>query len=460
MDILKKVKQTIEKYNMITKQDHVLIGLSGGPDSVFLLQILSMLKPEYRLNISAAYIDHGLRPGDVPGEIEFCKNLCNSFDINFYTQSIDVKSYAQKQRMNIQEAARILRYGALDQISININAHKIAVAHNADDQAETVIMRLLRGAGPAGLSGIPPVRKKIIRPIIDIEREEIEKFLSEKNIPFIIDPSNASLKYLRNRIRHNLMPVIKSLSPQATKIISKTADILREENDYINVNVTKALMRLMSRRTDKSVELFCNPMEVLNLVILRRALRFVIDSVAGLKGLTFDHIEDIVNLIKKGRSGDRIYLPKGIRAIKGYSTLTITAEPPGKLSTYKITEPHDIYLKESSIVLSLKEIKREDIQNLGDGKNTIYIDRDKIEFPLIIRARKPGDYFYPFGFGRRKKLQDFFVDEKVPRDERDTIPVIESKGEIICIAGYRLDDRFKIDDNTKICLQIKIMPKL
>jgi len=122
------------------------------------------------------------------------------------------------------------------------------------------------------------------------------------------------------------------------------------ENDYINVNVTKALMRLMSRRTDKSVELFCNPMEVLNLVILRRALRFAIDSVAGLKGLTFDHIEDIVNLIKKGRSGDRIYLPKGIRAIKGYSTLTITAEPPGKLSTYKITEPHDIYLKESSIV--------------------------------------------------------------------------------------------------------------
>jgi len=460
MDIIKKVKQTVEKYNMLSIGDHVLVGLSGGPDSVCLLQILNILKPAYKLKISAAYIDHGLRPEDVPKEIEFCRNLCNRLGISFYTQSINVKEFAKTEKVSIQEAARILRYGALEQISININAHKIALAHNADDQAETVIMRLLRGAGPAGLSGIPPVRKKIVRPLIEVERAEIEKFLSEKNISYIIDPSNESLKYLRNRIRKTLMPVIKSISPKATRIISKTADILREENDYINVAVTKALMRLMSRKTDKTVELFCNPMEVLNLVILRRSLRVAIDSVRGLKGLTFDHIEDIIKLIKTGKPGDRIYLPKGIRAIKGYSTLVITAEPPRKLSTYEITEPQEIYLKEASVVLSLKEIKRQELKDFGDGKNTIYADLDKIKFPLIVRARKPGDYFYPFGFGKKKKLQDFFVDEKIPRDERDTVPVIESDGAIVCIAGYRLDDRFKIDDNTKRCLQIKLIPKL
>lgn len=460
MDILKKVKQTIEKYNMLSTADHVLVGLSGGPDSVCLLQVLNMLKTEYRLKISAAYIDHGLRPDDVPKEIEFCKQLCDSLNIPFYTQSIDVREFSKTEKISIQEAARILRYGALDHISINIKAHKIAVAHNADDQAETVIMRLLRGAGPAGLSGIPPVRKKIIRPLIEVERAEIEKFLSEKNISYIIDPSNESLKYLRNRIRKTLMPAIKSISPQAIKIISKTAEILREENDYINVSVTKALMRLMSRKTDKTVELFCNPMEVLNIVILRRALRVAIDSVRDLKGLTFDHIEDIIKLIKTGKPGDRIYLPKGIRAIKGYSTLTVTAELPKKLSTYEINEPADLDLKECNKVLSLREIKREELQDFGDGKNTIYADMDKVKFPLIVRGRKPGDYFYPFGFDKKKKLQDFFVDEKVPRDERDTVPVIESNGDIVCIAGYRLDDRFKIDDNTKRCLQIKIMPKL
>lgn len=460
MDIIKKLKQTIEKYNMLSFGDHVLVGLSGGPDSVCLLCILNIIKPSYKLKISATYIDHGLRPDDIPKEIEFCKKLCESLNIPFYVQSINVKDFAKKEKISIQEAARILRYAALDQISININAPKIAVAHNADDQAETVIMRLLRGAGPAGLSGIPPVRKKIIRPLIEIERTEIERFLAEKNISYIIDPSNESTKYLRNKIRKTLMPVIKTISPEAIKIISRTADILREENDYINVAVTKALMRLMSRKTDKTVELFCNPMEVLNIVILRRALRFAVDSVRDLKGLTFDHIEDIIKLIKIGKTGDRVYLPKGIRAIKGYSTLIITAEPPKKLSRYEITEPQDIYLKESSIILNLKEIKKEELQNFGDGKNIIYIDMDKIKFPLIVRARKPGDYFYPFGFGKKKKLQDFFVDEKIPRDERDTVPIIESEGNIVCIAGYRLDDRFKIDDNTKRCLQIKIIPKL
>lgn len=460
MDIIKKVKQTIEKYNMLSIGDHVLVGLSGGPDSVCLLQILNIFKNSYKLKISAAYIDHGLRPDDVPKEIEFCRKLCDSLNIPFYTQSIDVKDFAKKEKINIQEAARILRYAALDQISININAHKIAVAHNIDDQAETVIIRLLRGAGPAGLSGIPPVRKKIIRPLIEIERTEIEKFLAGKNISYILDPSNESLKYLRNKIRKTLMPVIKTISPQATKIISKTADILREENDYINITVTKTLMRLISRKTDKTVELFCNPMEILNIVILRRALRFAVDSVKDLKGLTFDHIEDIIKLIKTGKTGDRVHLPKGIRAIKGYSTLIITAKALKKLSTYEITEPKDIYLKESSTFLNLKEIKKEELQNFGDGKNIIYIDMDKIKFPLIVRARKPGDYFYPFGFGKKKKLQDFFVDEKIPREERDIVPIIESSGNIVCIAGYRLDDRFKIDDNTKRCLQIKIIPKL
>lgn len=460
MDIIKKVKITVEKYNMLSIGDHVIVGLSGGPDSVCLLKILETLKSTYKLKISAAYIDHGLRPEETPKEIEFCKSLCESFNIPFYTQSVDVKEYAKNEKINTQEAARILRYGALEQITLYINAHKIAVGHNADDQAETVIMRLLRGAGPPGLSGIPPVRKKIIRPLIEVERGEIEKFLKENQIQYIIDSSNETLKYLRNKIRDQLMPVIKSISPMAIKIISNTADILREENDYINVTVTKSLMRLMSRKTDKSVEFFCNPMEVLNIVILRRALRFAIDSVSSLRALTYDHIEDIIKLIKNGKPGDRVYLPNNVRAIKGYATLVITAEPPKKLSTYIINEPQDVYLKEASAVLQLKEIKKDEIQSFGDGKNTIYVDMDKIKLPLIVRARSPGDYFYPFGFGKRKKLQDFFVDEKVPRDERDTVPVIESDGNIVFIAGYRVDDRFKIDDNTKRCLEIKFLPKL
>ncbi len=457
---INKVFDTIEKYNMLSFSDHVLVGLSGGPDSVCLLLTLNQLKSKYNLKISAVYIDHGLRPKDVPKEIEFCKKLCDDLNITFYSHSINVKEFAIKERINLQEAARILRYATFDQISINIKADKIALGHNSDDQAETLIMRLLRGAGPSGLSGIPPVRKKIIRPLIEVERTEIEEFLKKNKVDFVLDSSNENTKYMRNKIRHILMPAIKKISPQATKIISKTADIIREENDYINVSVTKALMRLMSRKTDQKVELFCNPMEVLNIVILRRALRVAIDSFKDLKGIEFDHIEEIIRLIKKGKPGDRIYLPKGIRAIKGYSTIIITSEPPQKLSTYQIDMPKEIAIKEISMTLDIKELSIGEIQDYGNGKNLIYIDAEKIKFPLIIRPRKEGDYLYPFGFGKKKKLQDFFVDEKIPRDERDLIPIIESEGNIVCIVGYRLDDRFKIDHNTKRCLQIKAIAKM
>lgn len=460
MNLIDKVDKTIKKYNMLHFNDHVLVGLSGGPDSVCLVYVLNSFKQKYSLRLSAAYIDHGLRPKDVPKEIEFCENLCKQLNIDFYTKSVSVKEFSLQEKISIQEAARILRYSALEHISLNIKANKIAIAHNADDQAETVLMRLLRGAGPAGLSGIPPVRKKIIRPLIEIERHEIESYLRERGIEFIFDPSNSNIKYFRNRIRHTIMPVIKSICPKATKIISKTAEILREENDYINTSVTKALMRIISRKSEHKVELFCNPMEILNIVVLRRALRFAIDSIKGLKGIEFDHIEEIITLIKKGKPGDRVYLPRGIRAIKGYSTIIITSEPPAKLGTYEIDAPKEIFLKEISMTLSLKLLNREEIADFTGNKTTLYVDADKIKFPVIVRARKEGDYFYPFGFGKRKKLQDFFVDEKVPRDERDSIPIIENQGEIVCIVGYRLDDRYKIEHNTKKCIEIKLTPRL
>lgn len=460
-DFIKKILSTIQKYNMLSYGDHVLIGLSGGPDSVCLLFVLNKLKSPFKLKISAIYFDHGLRPEEIPEEINFCQKICDTLDLNFYTQKINVKEFAEREKINLQEAARILRYEVFDQLSLRIKANKIALGHNADDQAETVLMRLLRGAGPGGLSGIPPVRKKIIRPLIEMEKKEIENFLKENKIQYLLDSSNMKLEYMRNKIRHLLIPVIKEISPQATKIISKTANILREENDYINVAVTKALMRLMSRKTDQKVELFCNPLEVLNIVILRRALRVAIDSVRDLRGIEFDHIEDIIKLIKNGKPGDRIYLPKGIRAIKGYSTIIITAEPPQKLSTYQIHDPNrEIFLKESSMILEIREIPIDKVNDYGNGKNLTYMDAEKVKFPLIIRSRKEGDYFYPLGFGKRKKLQDFFVDEKVPRDERDLVPIIESEGKIVWIVGYRLDDRFKIDHNTKKCLQIKVIPKL
>lgn len=449
---------------MLSAGDHVLAALSGGPDSVCLLTILNKLKAEYSFVLSAAYIDHGLRPDEAPLEIDIAKKLCNSLNMPFSVKAVDVKSYAKNLKLGKQQAARQLRYEALEGIALDISANKLAFGHNADDQAETILMRLIRGSGPTGLSGIPPARKtnirnlQIIRPLIEIKRAAIEKFLSTEKIPFIVDSSNLRNDYIRNRIRHFIVPEIKKINNGFIETISKTSDIFRDEERYFEMLVTKTLMKLITRKTEDTIELFSAPMEGMDTAILRRVIRRAIDETKGLCGIGFVHIEDIINLIKSGKSGDRIFLPKNIRAVKGYSTLTITSKKPQVLGSYTIDGPGEIVLKESSVVLKILAKEIDGIKDYGNGKNSAVIDASKINFPLLIRPRLPGDYFYPIGFGKKKKLQDFFVDKKIPRDERDAIPLIISNNNIVWVAGLRLDDRYKVDKDTKRVLQLNIMP--
>src|SRR5208283_1115762 len=374
--------------------------------------------------LHGAYIDHGLRPDETPSEIEFCKELCGSLGIECTIKHINVRSHAKVEGINKQEAARELRYNAFREIGSQIHANKIALGHNADDQAETVLMRLFRGSGPSGLAGIPPVRKNIVRPLIEVEKKEIENFLQAEGIGFIVDTSNLGNEYMRNKIRHLIIPSIKKMDRNIIKTISRTAELFREEERYFEIIVTKTLMRLISRKTDTMIDLFLRPLESMDTVLLRRVLRRAIDETRGLRGISFTHIEEIITLIKSGASGDRIYLPQDVRIIKRYSTLTITSEKPSKLPHYLMEGPGDMVLKESSLAFHSTIMLREELDTYGDGKQLAVIDVDKTSFPMLIRARLPGDFFYPLGFGKRKKLQDFFVDEKIPRDERDHVPLM------------------------------------
>jgi tRNA(Ile)-lysidine synthase len=358
--------------------------------------------------------------------------------------------------MNLQEAARQLRYKVFDETALEVNAHKIALGHTADDQAETLLMRLFRGSGQTGLAGIPPVRKNIIRPLIEIERKEIEKFLAEKKIDFMIDSSNAKKDYLRNRIRLSLLPMLREFNPDITETLSKTAALFRDEERYFEIIVTKALMKLISRKTDSRIELFLTPFEVMDKVLIRRVLRRAIDETRSLRGISFIHIEDIIDLMRSGKAGDRIYLPGGIRVIKEYSTLILTSEQPVTLNTYAITIPGETVLKEAGVLVraSLTEGPLE-VAVYERRTDSALFDADKVISPMVARPRRKGDFFYPFGFGKRKKLQDFFVDEKVPRDERDRIPIITSGEDIVWVLGYSPDDRFKITDKTKKVLKLE-----
>lgn len=469
MEIIDRVKKTIKKYSLISQNDHILIGLSGGPDSVCLLKILSLLKDEFDIKISAAYIDHGLRAEEILYEKRICHDLCNSLNIPYIEKSIDVKNYIEKTGINKQQAARELRYSAFYDIATYINANKIALGHNADDQAETIIMRILRGAGPTGLSGIPPIRfyKKnfngykvyIIRPLIEIKRTDIEKFLQKEKLIFAIDSSNLKDEYLRNKIRHFVMPFFKKINKDIVKTLCKTADILRDEERYFDLTVTKSLMKLISRKSDEHIELFLSPLESMDTVLMRRVLRRAIDETIGLKGINFYHIEEIINLIKWGKAGDRLYLPHNIRVIKGYSNLVLTCRRPQKVAPFLLNLQEESILKESSIVLQSDLLDINNLKDYGDGKKSASLDFDKLRPPLKIRGRRNGDFFYPLGLGKKKKIQDFFVDEKIPRDERDSIPLlVDSSNNIVWIVGYRVDDRYKVDKNTKRVLKLTIKP--
>lgn len=454
MSLIERTAETIKKHSMLSGGETVLVGLSGGPDSVCLITVLHALAPDLDLKLHAVYVDHGLRPEETPEEIEFASDLCLKLGVPFGVRRIDPKPHAGKHGLSLQDAARTLRYEALEEAAAEAGAGAIAVGHNLDDQVETFMMHVLRGSGPRGLSGIPPVRDNIIRPLIEIERKEIEEFLDSEGISYITDPSNLKHDYLRNRLRADIMPVLKKINPSIPETLARTTEILRDEDRYLELQVTKTLMKLITRMSDASIELFLVPLENLDRVILRRVLRRAVDATEGLRGISFRHIEDIMHLIKEGSAGDRLYLPRDVRVIKKYSTLLLTSEPPQKLGTYGIGPGEEVALREAGLVLTAT--LEEKAPAITDS-DTAVLDADKLEFPLELRARRDGDYFCPEGFGKRKKLQDYFVDEKVPRDERDTVPIVTSGDDIVWVAGMRADDRYVAGGSTKrfLVLQIK-----
>lgn len=457
-DIVAAVRQTIGKFSMISPQDHVLAALSGGPDSVCLVTILNGLMPEFEGRLSAVYIDHGLRPDEAAEEREFCKDLCGALGIPFYVKSIHVRAFAGRERLSMQEAARELRLAALHELASEVGARRIALGHTADDQAETMLLRLFRGTGPAGLTGMRPVRDRIIRPLIETPRTEIEGYLDREGLAFMVDSSNLKDKYLRNRIRHHIMPVLQGINRDVVSTLLHTTEILRDEERYFSLLVTKSLMKLISRKSDTSIELFLVPLYSMDTVLLRRVLRRAIEATKGLRGITFMHIEEIIGLIKTGRSGARIYLPRDIRVIKGYSTLVITSDRPVRLSPSVIEGPGQTVIREASLILRISVHRRDSGEEPAPHKTVALADAAKVRFPLLMRGRATGDFFLPLGFGKKKKLQDFFVDEKIPRDERDAIPLIVQSGDIVWIAGHRLDERFRVDESTTEIIKFEIGP--
>ena len=457
MQIIETISKTIRKYSMIKGDETVLVGLSGGPDSVCLTVALRRIFPELKLN--AAYIDHGLRPEEIPSEISLCERLCEQIGTGFYRRAINVEEFSRKEKLNLQEAARRLRYSELEYIALTTESSLIALGHNLDDQCETFFMRVLRGSGPKGLSGIPPKRNMIIRPLIETSRLEIEEFLKNEGIDFVTDSSNLKDDYLRNRLRTTLMPVLKDINPNILDTVSRTCEILNEEERYFFITVTKKLMTLITRKTDSLIEMFTGPFETMDRAIARRVIRRAIEETRDLRAIGLEHIEDILLLSMRGKAGDSLNLPGGLTSYKKYSTFVITTDNPIRLSSYTLSQEGFAELSETRKKLKASIIDKDEAGRIMTSPNKLrtVLDADKTPFPLTIRARQDGDHFYPLGFGKRKKIQDLLVDEKVPRFERDEVPLVLSGDLIAWVAGCRADERFGPTDDTTRFLLLELL---
>ncbi len=461
--MLSKIRLTIERYQMIKEGDTVMIALSGGPDSVCLLFLLSELRKLMDVSVCAGHINHGLRGEESLRDQRFCEQICQQYSVPLRTHSISDDEYKAYPFTSLQGAARELRYKYLRRLADKLNANKIATGHTASDQVETVLFRILRGTGMGGLGGIRPVLNDIIRPLIDRSREEVLEYLKTMGVPYIIDSSNLKPKYLRNQIRLELIPVLKrSFNPSISNAIINLADLIREENEYLESLVDKEYEFGINEKTDFSIGFNLFLLKTLHKALARRIIiRLYNDLVNYEPGLHLsnEQVEWILQLAREGEPGNQIDLPGNIRVHLQYDRILFTHEeyPHGREFEVHLSIPGEVDIPQAAMNVKASLIEPQQFKQMlpNATRNEAFFDVRDIKNTLTIRSRKPGDRIALPGMEGTKKLQDIFVDDKIPRLERDSIPIVLSGNEIIWIIGNRQSRNALVKADTHKIVHIK-----
>ncbi len=456
--ILLTVRKTLQKYDMLQPGDRVVVGVSGGPDSIALLRILQELRSDYHLSLVVAHLDHGLRPG---GEREkfFVKKAAADLGIPFCSRKIDVRARSQGHRLNLQESAREARYEFLREAAESHKASKIALGHTADDQAESIIMRFLRGSGTRGLSGIPPVREEIfIRPLIEVWRSEIEAFLGEKKMAYLSDPSNQSRQFLRNRVRHELLPILQQYNPRIRQTLVQMADLFRAEETFWQPLVEEKFPSSLRSRRKNSLTLDIPFLLIQPFPLRLRMLRFALEKLLGnLRQLSFAHILSIDHLTQSKAPNKSLSLPHGLNVAKAYHALTLSRfKEEVSPFEYMVPEPGSVEVAEIGRTLRIRYQEARPLGRLGKVSNIALLDGDAISFPLTVRSFHPGDRFQPLGMEGEKKVKDLFIDYKIPIQQRKKIPLLLQGDRLLWVAGLRIDHRARLKPETRriLCAEI------
>lgn len=466
--LIKKVRDTIRHHDMLAKGDTVLIGVSSGPDSVCLLHLLKELQDEYDLTLHIAHLNHGFRGEEAEEDSRFVQDMGKTLGVPVIAEYSDTPAYAREYRISKQEAAREVRYRFFGLAADKTGADRIALGHTADDQAETFLMRLLRGAGSHGLSGIPPVRDKIIRPLIGVFREEIKEYLSENDIHCRIDSSNLTPVYLRNKIRLELIPhLAKEYNPNIMDTLVRSLNILRDEDVFLDNYVRKIFRDMVINESEGMIKFDVKRFDSCEEPVKRRLVRFAVEAVKGAEGIALScrHVEEALALLQNDRAGE-IDFPAGVAAERRgdvfsiYLRSAVTSTPQ---YAYTVRVPGDTIVPEAGMKINTtirtSPVLKEGLTDATEaGRSAALFDMSKFSEPLVIRNRRDGDFFCPQGMGgKKKKIKEYFIDLKISRRERDRIPLLTSPEGIMWIAGYRGDERFRVTTETKKILEVKVV---
>ncbi len=459
---------------MLKSEDSVIIGVSGGPDSVALLHILFKVAPHFSLRLGVAHLNHGLRPNDSDKDAEFVESLAATFDLPCYVQKRDVRRYQRENKLSLEEAARRVRYEFLEYIANKYQFNKIALGHHADDNAELVLMNLFRGTGTLGLSGIPPKRgEKIIRPMMRLRRADIIDFLDQNRVKCVFDRTNADTRHLRNRVRHDLIPVLKTAyNPNISDTLNRLSSIVRSEEEWIEDMVQPFFEKAVLRVRQSQIELSVPVLNRYHKALQRRVLRLALSKTKGdLRRIGFANIDAIIDLFMKKSSFGEIDLPAGIRIQRDQDTLHIFRVQRRAPDEHRDSNGRDAFSFEYQIEkfepVFVKEIKAHirfsemGIENTPDyrcaGQYANFFDKDTFNLPLVLRNFRPGDAFRPLGVKGTQTLKKFFIDKKVPRKERLKCPILLSWGKIIWVVGHRIDESVKVTAATKNVLKVELL---
>lgn len=442
--MLDKVREFINKERLISHNAKVIVGLSGGKDSMALLDILMLLG--YRC--MAAHCNFHLRGDESDRDEKFVKKWCKSIDIPYTSINFDTKQYAADRKISIEMAARELRYNWFEILRKHHDADYIAVAHHKDDTVETVLLNLIRGTGIKGLTGIAPKNGYIIRPLLSISRLEIENYISKREIPYVTDSTNKEDIYLRNSLRLNVIPLLETLNPSVKEAIYRTSQNVTEAEKVYSKSVDNAIKELFNNNKIDINELkkSASPVSVLFELLTPygftpSAILDITESINSISGKVF-FSDNNTELDKK-----RYRLIKD----RSHFILDIINASDSEIKDYTIEE--DASGIDYPVKLKITNLKAP--AEIKFNRNLLYIDADKIKFPLKLRKWEKGDWFIPFGMKGRKKLSDYFTDRKFSLKDKDDAWVLTSNNDIIWIVGERNDERFKITGNSKNIILIE-----